>query len=92
MYVFICHHSLFRLNGCNLSSNSCEHLASVLSSEPSGLRELDLSNNDLQDVGVKLLSDGIESPHCKLEALRLDQVMMYIVLFTHKSPSLAKLY
>ncbi|KAM3870918.1 protein NLRC3-like [Diretmus argenteus] len=59
------------LSGCQLSKRSCEALASVLSSKSSSLRELDMSNNDLQDSGVKLLSVGLGSPHCKLETLRL---------------------
>ncbi|XP_052436337.1 NACHT, LRR and PYD domains-containing protein 3 isoform X7 [Carassius gibelio] len=64
-----------RLVGCNLTGQCCESLSSSLQSSNS-LRELDLSHNDLQDSGVKLLSDGLKSSHCQLNILRLSGCMV----------------
>ncbi|XP_014894827.1 protein NLRC3-like [Poecilia latipinna] len=59
------------LSGCTLTETSCEVLSSLISSQSSSLRELDLSNNDLMDSGVTLLSAGLRNPSCKLKILSL---------------------
>ncbi|XP_049333094.1 NACHT, LRR and PYD domains-containing protein 4E-like isoform X1 [Astyanax mexicanus] len=64
------------LASCNLGVKTCENLESVLNLENSSLKELDLSNNDLQDSGVELLSAGLKSSHCKLQILRLSGCMI----------------
>ncbi|XP_037829757.1 NACHT, LRR and PYD domains-containing protein 12-like isoform X20 [Kryptolebias marmoratus] len=66
-----CKLEILRLRSCNFSGRTCEVLSSVLSSESSCLKELDLSNNNLQDSGVELLSSGLKRQHCHLEILRL---------------------
>ena len=62
----------YRLSGCFLTERSCEALSSALSSQSCSIRELDLSNNDLKDSGVEVLSAGLKSPKCKVETLRSD--------------------
>ncbi|XP_051981397.1 NLR family CARD domain-containing protein 3-like isoform X2 [Xyrauchen texanus] len=64
------------LVGCNLTDRCCEIVVSALRYPNSLLRELDLSNNDLLDSGVKLLSDALKSPNCTLEILRLSGCMV----------------
>ncbi|KAK2903440.1 hypothetical protein Q8A67_008153 [Cirrhinus molitorella] len=58
-----------QLSNCGVTAEGCAALASALRSNPSHLRELNLSKNNLQDSGLNLLSDGLNDPHCKLEKL-----------------------
>uniref|UniRef100_A0A9J7XYZ8 NACHT, LRR and PYD domains-containing protein 12-like n=1 Tax=Cyprinus carpio carpio TaxID=630221 RepID=A0A9J7XYZ8_CYPCA len=56
---------------CRFTAQYCENLSSALEFSNIALRELDLTNNDLQDSGVKMLFDGLKSPNCQLQILRL---------------------
>lgn len=71
-----------RLSDSSLSPKSCRDLVPVLSSKNCSLRELDLSNNDLYDAGVTLLSVGLTSPNCRLETLRsVTKVMSFTIVY-----------
>ncbi len=51
---------LCRLSGCMVTEEGCGYLSSALSSNPSHLRELDLSYNHPGDSGVRLLSEKLK--------------------------------
>ncbi len=61
----------YRLRGCHMTDKGCSALTSALKSNPSHLRELDLSENELGDSGFENLSDLLMNPQCKLEILAL---------------------
>uniref|UniRef100_A0A8C6TAV1 Uncharacterized protein n=1 Tax=Neogobius melanostomus TaxID=47308 RepID=A0A8C6TAV1_9GOBI len=60
------------LSDCEQTETHCAVVSSALSSIPSVLKELDLSGNCIKDRGVKVLSEGLQSPVCVLEVLRSD--------------------
>ncbi|CAH7404008.1 Nlrp4c [Phodopus roborovskii] len=62
--------SLF-LRRCLITTSGCQDLAEVLSINQN-LRSLQISNNKLQDAGVKLLCDAIKQPNCHLENIGLE--------------------
>uniref|UniRef100_A0AAY5EFK1 B30.2/SPRY domain-containing protein n=1 Tax=Electrophorus electricus TaxID=8005 RepID=A0AAY5EFK1_ELEEL len=61
-----------RLSGCLVTEEGCSSLASALRSNPSHLKELDLTYNHPGESGVKLLSARLEDPHCRLDTLRVE--------------------
>ncbi|KAK3505914.1 hypothetical protein QTP70_019307 [Hemibagrus guttatus] len=54
---------------CGVSDEGCAALTSALRSNPSHLRDLDLSYNNLGDSGVKMLSALKDDEHYKLQTL-----------------------
>uniref|UniRef100_A0A672QYI7 Uncharacterized protein n=1 Tax=Sinocyclocheilus grahami TaxID=75366 RepID=A0A672QYI7_SINGR len=67
----VCELKILNLRKCGLTEKSCSALATVLRSN-SSLKELDMSNNNLQDSGVKKLQTGLENTNCTLKKLRLN--------------------
>ncbi|XP_039514911.1 NACHT, LRR and PYD domains-containing protein 3-like isoform X1 [Pimephales promelas] len=66
------------LSDCSITEKQSLILTSALKSNPSHLRELDLSGNNLGNTGVKHLCAVLKDSHCKLERLRS-------VTFTYKN-------
>uniref|UniRef100_A0A669DC50 B30.2/SPRY domain-containing protein n=1 Tax=Oreochromis niloticus TaxID=8128 RepID=A0A669DC50_ORENI len=67
-----CQLETLSLSGCLITEEGCTYLASALSSNPSHLRELDLSYNHPGDSGMKLLSAGLKDPGWRLDTLRVE--------------------
>uniref|UniRef100_A0A8C1I2R6 NACHT domain-containing protein n=1 Tax=Cyprinus carpio carpio TaxID=630221 RepID=A0A8C1I2R6_CYPCA len=59
------------LCGCSITEKQCLILTSALKSNPSHLRELNLSGNQIKNTGVNHICDVLKDSHCKLERLRL---------------------
>ncbi|XP_058242976.1 ribonuclease inhibitor-like [Hemibagrus wyckioides] len=55
----------------SIKGKSCADLSSALCTNPSHIRELDLSECELGDSGVEKLCDLLKKHECKLETLRL---------------------
>ncbi len=62
--------SVFRLCKCSITEKQCVSLTSALKSNPSHLRELDLSGNVLKHTRLNKFYDVLKDSCCKLERLR----------------------
>uniref|UniRef100_A0A9J7YWT9 NACHT domain-containing protein n=1 Tax=Cyprinus carpio carpio TaxID=630221 RepID=A0A9J7YWT9_CYPCA len=59
------------LSYCSITEKQCLILTSALKSNPSHLRELNLSGNQIKNTGVNHLCDVLKDSRCKLERLSL---------------------
>ncbi|XP_059422895.1 NACHT, LRR and PYD domains-containing protein 12-like isoform X1 [Carassius carassius] len=67
-----CQLEILRLSGCMVTEEGCGYVSSALSSNPSYMREVDLSYNHPGDLGVKLLSEKLKTPNFSLEKLNVN--------------------
>ncbi|XP_061566762.1 NLR family CARD domain-containing protein 3-like [Cololabis saira] len=68
-----CRLETLSLSGCLVTAEGCRDLVSALTSNPSHLRELDLSYNHPGDSGEKMLSELVEDQQYRLSTLRTEQ-------------------
>ncbi|XP_056596110.1 NACHT, LRR and PYD domains-containing protein 12-like isoform X2 [Triplophysa dalaica] len=66
-----CKLEILRLYRCELTEKGCCDMTLALMSNPSHIRELDLSNNHPGAEVVKMISDLLKDSHCRLEKLKL---------------------
>ncbi|KAK2906716.1 hypothetical protein Q8A67_005701 [Cirrhinus molitorella] len=65
-----CKLEILVLNNSYITDEDCQVLADALNSNPSNLKELNLSETKLRDPGMKILSTLFENKDCRLERLK----------------------
>ena len=58
-----------RLSRCKLPDSVCRDLSEALREAPA-LAELGLFHNGLSEAGLRVLSEGLASPQCRVQTLR----------------------
>ncbi len=61
-----------------VTEKGCGYVSSALNSNPSHLRELDLSYNHPGDPGVKLISEKRGDPDCSLHKLKYVELQQFL--------------
>ncbi|KAF6333727.1 NLR family pyrin domain containing 6 [Rhinolophus ferrumequinum] len=83
------------LSHCKLSDSVCLDLSEALRAAPS-LTELCLLQNGLSNGGLRVLSEGLAWPQCRVQKLRMEQpglqeALQYLVGMLRQSPALTTL-
>ncbi|XP_067222144.1 NACHT, LRR and PYD domains-containing protein 3-like [Chanodichthys erythropterus] len=71
-----CRLKSLNLKNCGVTEKGCDFLSSALRLNPSHLKVLDLSWNNIGDSGVKHLCASLEKVQCTLEILKLNKCGM----------------
>uniref|UniRef100_A0A8C2FXE7 NACHT domain-containing protein n=1 Tax=Cyprinus carpio TaxID=7962 RepID=A0A8C2FXE7_CYPCA len=90
-----CELEILRLSDCSITEEGYKTLASALRSNPSHLKELDLTGNDPGQSGVQELNDLLQDPNCQLKTLRFlgpaaDEACHYVTGIVGKNPLLLR--
>uniref|UniRef100_A0A8B9N928 NACHT, LRR and PYD domains-containing protein 3 n=1 Tax=Accipiter nisus TaxID=211598 RepID=A0A8B9N928_9AVES len=92
-----CKLKMLRLGCCNLTATGCKDLAAVLGTM-SSLAQLDLSDNPLEDSGMRELCGALAGPGCSMQKLWLWQCRLTeascgaLAAVLAASPSLTELH
>lgn len=82
LYISLNVFFLYRLSNIYIKKEGCVPLASAFISNPSHLRELDLSGNIIEDFGVEEISKLLQNSECRLEKLRFLFLLIYVWIST----------
>nr|XP_021326706.1 uncharacterized protein LOC568664 isoform X11 [Danio rerio] len=83
-----CKLNKLHLCDCSITGKQLHFLIAVMCMDPSHLRVLDLSKNQIKSRGMNMLCDVLNKPRCKLKSLRLNDCGITDV--THLTQSLAE--
>ncbi|XP_012507446.1 PREDICTED: NACHT, LRR and PYD domains-containing protein 6 isoform X2 [Propithecus coquereli] len=90
-----CRLSSLTLARCRLPDTVCRDLSEALRAAPA-LTELSLLHSRLSEVGLRLLSEGLAWPQCRVQTLRLQLpgpqgALQYLIAMLRQSPTLTTL-
>uniref|UniRef100_G1R9U2 NLR family pyrin domain containing 6 n=1 Tax=Nomascus leucogenys TaxID=61853 RepID=G1R9U2_NOMLE len=91
----LCHLSSLTLSHCKVPDAVCRDLSEALRAAPA-LTELGLLHNRLSEAGLRMLSEGLAWPQCRVQTVRVQlpdpqRGLQYLVGMLRQSPALTTL-